>query len=48
VRQGLDTDHHINVSSRGGGIRVSLHCYNDSSDLQALAEALNTVTRSAR
>ncbi len=30
-------EEHIVVSSRGGGIRVSLHAYNDSSDIDALA-----------
>jgi selenocysteine lyase/cysteine desulfurase len=30
----------IVVSSRGGGIRVSLHHYNDSSDISALVNAL--------
>ena len=33
------------VSSRGGGIRVSLHAYNDSSDIDALAEALEAAGR---
>ncbi len=31
------------VSSRGGGIRVSLHHYNDSSDITALVNALTTL-----
>lgn len=31
------------VSPRGGGIRVSLHHYNDSSDLTALVNALTTL-----
>jgi len=31
------------VSSRGGGIRVSLHHYNDSSDISALVNALTTL-----
>ncbi len=33
----------IVVSPRGGGIRVSLHHYNDSSDVTALADALSTL-----
>jgi len=31
------------VSSRGGGIRVSLHHYNDSSDITALVDVLTTL-----
>ena len=31
------------VSPRGGGIRVSLHHYNDSSDITALVNALTTL-----
>ena len=33
----------IVVSSRGGGIRVSLHHYNDSSDISALVDALTAL-----
>jgi cysteine desulfurase / selenocysteine lyase len=40
VQRALAVDHRIYVSSRGGGIRVSLHGYNDSDDLSALIEAL--------
>ena len=47
VQQTLANDHRIIVSSRGGGIRVSLHCYNDSNDLQALTDALHAVVRTA-
>ena len=36
---------HIVVSSRGGGIRVSLHAYNDSSDIDALAGAIDKASR---
>jgi cysteine desulfurase/selenocysteine lyase len=35
----------IVVSSRGGGVRVSLHAYNDSSDINALADALGAASR---
>ena len=34
----------IVVSSRGGGIRVSLHHYNDSSDISTLVNALTTLS----
>ena len=33
------------VSSRAGGIRVSLHHYNDSTDVTALVNALTTLHR---
>lgn len=33
-------DHGIVVGSRGGGLRVSLHHYNDSDDIRALADRL--------
>jgi selenocysteine lyase/cysteine desulfurase len=33
------------VGSRGGGMRVSLHAYNDSSDIDALADALVKASR---
>jgi cysteine desulfurase / selenocysteine lyase len=36
----LADERRIVVGSRGGGIRVSLHGYNDSSDIAALADAL--------
>jgi cysteine desulfurase/selenocysteine lyase len=39
----LAKDHQIVVSSRGGGIRVSLHGYNESTDIKMLAEALATI-----
>lgn len=40
VQARLAEERHIVVSSRGGGIRVSLHAYNDSSDIDALADAI--------
>jgi len=40
VQTHLAQEHDIVVSSRGDGIRVSLHGYNDSSDIAALAGAL--------
>ena len=45
VQARLAEEHHIVVSSRGGGIRVSLHAYNDSSDIDALADALGNAGR---
>jgi len=41
IQARLAEDHGIVVSSRGGGIRVSLHAYNDSSDVGALAGAMD-------
>lgn len=40
VQRGLATDNRVFVSSRGGRIRVSLHGYNDSDDVERLASAL--------
>jgi cysteine desulfurase / selenocysteine lyase len=40
VQAYLADEHGIVVSSRGGGIRVSLHAYNDSSDVAALVSGL--------
>ena len=45
IQARLAEEHDIVVSSRGGGIRVSLHAYNDSSDIEALADALATAGR---
>jgi len=45
VQARLAEEHQIVVSSRAGGIRVSLHAYNDSSDIAALADALGTAGR---
>jgi cysteine desulfurase/selenocysteine lyase len=41
----LAEEHDIVVSSRGGGIRASLHAYNDSSDIHALADAIGNASR---
>ena len=46
VQAGLASEHRIVVGSRGGGLRVSLHGYNDSSDIEALAETLATIRES--
>jgi len=43
VQAQLAADHGLVVSSRGGGIRVSLHGYNDSSDIERLADALKAL-----
>lgn len=43
VQAALVADHDIVVSSRGGGIRVSLHGYNDGSDVDRLAGALAAI-----
>jgi cysteine desulfurase/selenocysteine lyase len=45
IQDRLAREHHIVVSSRGGGIRVSLHAYNDSSDIDALAAAVGNASR---
>ena len=45
VQARLAQERQIVVSSRGGGIRVSLHGYNDSSDIDALADALEDAGR---
>jgi selenocysteine lyase/cysteine desulfurase len=45
VQTRLAEEHEIVVSSRGDGIRVSLHGYNDSSDIDALAGALEHAGR---
>jgi len=45
VQARLAAEHQIVVSSRGGGIRVSLHAYNDSSDIEALADAIGKAGR---
>ena len=36
----LATEHRIICGARGGGLRVSLHAYNDETDVDRLAEAL--------
>jgi cysteine desulfurase / selenocysteine lyase len=40
VQAALATEHQIHTSSRGGGIRVSLHAYNCGDDVLALSDAL--------
>lgn len=45
IQARLAAEHQIVVSSRGGGIRVSLHAYNDSSDIEALADAIDKAGR---
>ena len=45
IQSRLAEERHIVVSSRGDGIRVSLHVYNDSSDVEALAGALEDADR---
>jgi selenocysteine lyase/cysteine desulfurase len=39
----LAEEYHVVTSSRGGGIRVSLHAYNNSDDVRALADALDSI-----
>ena len=43
VQAALASQHKISTSSRAGGIRVSLHAYNSSDDIRALAQALASV-----
>jgi cysteine desulfurase / selenocysteine lyase len=43
VQATLADDHRVIVSSRGGGIRISLHGYNDGNDIEALVDALAEV-----
>jgi selenocysteine lyase/cysteine desulfurase len=43
VQAALADDHRVIVSSRGGGIRISLHGYNDGNDIEALVDALAEV-----
>jgi selenocysteine lyase/cysteine desulfurase len=43
VQAALASQHNINTSARVGGIRVSLHTYNSSDDIHALARALASV-----
>jgi cysteine desulfurase/selenocysteine lyase len=45
IRAHLAEEHDIVISSRGGGIRVSLHAYNASSDIDALVAALDNAGR---
>jgi cysteine desulfurase/selenocysteine lyase len=48
VRSILHQEYGIVTSARLNGIRVSLHCYNDSGDVSALAKALNVIGKAAR
>ena len=43
VQQRLAAEHDIEVSARLGGVRVSVHGYNDSSDIARLAAALGAI-----
>jgi cysteine desulfurase/selenocysteine lyase len=45
IQARLAEERRIVVGSRGGGIRVSLHAYNDSSDIYALADAMDEASR---
>jgi selenocysteine lyase/cysteine desulfurase len=45
IQATLAAEHGVIVGSRGGGIRVSLHGYNDSSDVAAIADALKELAR---
>jgi cysteine desulfurase / selenocysteine lyase len=44
VQDALAREHRIHTSSRGGGIRVSLHAYNCSDDVLALSDALASIS----
>ena len=45
VQAALADEHRIITSARVGGIRVSLHLYNDDDDVRALSEALESMGR---
>jgi cysteine desulfurase / selenocysteine lyase len=45
VQAMLADEYKIITSSRGGGIRVSLHAYNSDDDVRALTEALASIGR---
>jgi selenocysteine lyase/cysteine desulfurase len=45
VQAVLEDEYKIITSSRGGGIRVSLHAYNNDDDVRALSEALASIGR---
>jgi selenocysteine lyase/cysteine desulfurase len=47
VQRVLSEEHRIICSGRGGNLRVSLHLYNDASDVEALVHALDSVARRA-
>jgi len=44
----LATEHSIITSSRGGGIRVSLHAYNSADDVRTLSQALESTDPSRK
>jgi selenocysteine lyase/cysteine desulfurase len=44
VQRALAGTHNVVCSSRNGAIRVSLHVYNDASDMAALVGALKSLT----
>ncbi len=48
VQAALADEHQIITSSRGGGIRVSLHAYNSEDDVAALAQALDSIGHASR
>ena len=43
VRQALHHEHRVVTSARQDAIRISLHVYNDSSDIDVLADALTVI-----
>lgn len=48
VQARLASEHRVITSSRGGGIRVSLHAYNSPDEVRLLAQALESVGRDGR
>jgi selenocysteine lyase/cysteine desulfurase len=48
IQARLASEHRIITSSRGGGIRVSLHAYNSAADVRALTQALATASQASR
>ena len=45
VQTALANEHGLITSSRGGGVRVSLHAYNSGDDVRALVQALESIGR---
>jgi cysteine desulfurase/selenocysteine lyase len=45
VQAALADEHRIITSSRGGGVRVSLHVYNSDDDVRAVSAALGSIGR---